>query len=133
MIVQSTFKNNLFICRNFITEMLVRCGLFRSPFLLSARSFSGFFLFCSCCYFCVCVRAHMCACIQHFLLQGLGEKHLGDCFSLLSLVIFFFSCQLKPVSQNLEMIIVFSTLLSQSRGTLRPHLKEILHQLLISD
>lgn len=41
-----TFKNNLFICRNFITKMLTKYELFHSPFLLPATSFSGCFCFC---------------------------------------------------------------------------------------
>lgn len=41
-----TFKNNLFICWNFITKMLTKCELFHSPFLLPATSFAGFFCFC---------------------------------------------------------------------------------------
>lgn len=43
-----TFKNNLFICWNFITKMLTKCELFHSPFLLPATSFSGLGFFCFC-------------------------------------------------------------------------------------
>lgn len=38
-----------------------------------------------------------CVCTQHFLLQGLGEKHLGDCFRLLQLSDFL---SFFPVSRN---------------------------------
>lgn len=51
-----TSKNNLFICRNFITKMLTKYELFHSPFLLPATSFSGFFLLLLIVVICACVH-----------------------------------------------------------------------------
>lgn len=53
-----TFKNNLFICRNFITKMLTKYELFSSPVSLPATSFSGVFLLLLIVVICVCVYAH---------------------------------------------------------------------------
>lgn len=52
--------------------------------------------------FVVGIRVCVCADTQHFLLQGLGKKHFGDCFSLLQLggLVFFFPFFLLSVETS---------------------------------
>lgn len=53
---RGTFKNNLFICRNFITKMLTKYELFQSPFCFQPHHFQGFFLLLLIVVICVCMH-----------------------------------------------------------------------------